>query len=195
MDSSLQILRWFTLCLWFIWLLFYWNGGRRTLNDIRKASRTLDKFLIISIAGLSVLLVGFGFAATLDWIHLLACGNHWVVALMGCLLTFVGVMGTFYSRGYLGCMWTAEVALQFEHQVVDTGPYRIVRHPIYTFALMMYFGTALVFPILWSWLACLGVMIAYVLKTHDEDIFLEENLPGYQAYQQQVCYRLIPLVW
>jgi len=103
--------------------------------------------------------------------------------------------GTFYCRHYLGRFWTAEAALQALHQVVDSGPYGVVRHPIYTAAWVMYLGTGLVFAIWWNWLACGLVMVAYILKARYEDVFLAANLPGYPAYQQRVRYQLIPGVW
>ena len=105
------------------------------------------------------------------------------------------MIGTFYCRNYLGRFWTAETALQANHQIVDSGPYRAVRHPIYTCACVMYLGTALVFAAWWNGLIAGLVMLGYALKAKLEDDFLVCNLPGYQDYSQRVRYRLMLGIW
>jgi protein-S-isoprenylcysteine O-methyltransferase Ste14 len=105
------------------------------------------------------------------------------------------MVGTFSCRHYLGKFWAADATLQANHQVVDTGPYRLVRHPIYTMALMMYLGTTLVFPVWWNGLAFVGLLVMHLLKTWSEDRFLRAELTGYAEYQTRVRFRLIPGVW
>jgi Putative protein-S-isoprenylcysteine methyltransferase len=103
--------------------------------------------------------------------------------------------GTFYCRHYLGRFWTAETTLLTEHQIVDRGPYGLVRHPIYTSACVMYFGTVLMFPAWWLILAAAIAIGAYVLKANLEDQFLMRRLSGYEDYRKRVKYRLLPGVW
>jgi len=193
------VLRWLTLGLWLSWLVVYWEGGRRIVGDIRQSVRAansyLDTGLMIAIALLSLALFMTGLLISLRWLVVHPWVQNGWVALLGTFLTLVGMSGTFYCRHYLGRFWTAEAALQASHQVVDSGPYGVVRHPIYTAALVMYLGTGLVFATWWNWLACGLVMVAYILKARYEDMFLAANLPGYPAYQQRVRYQLIPGVW
>jgi protein-S-isoprenylcysteine O-methyltransferase Ste14 len=59
----------------------------------------------------------------------------------------------------------------------------------------MYIGTTLVFPTWWNILATLLIILAYILKTLDEDQYLEDNLTGYTDYQRRVPYHLVPRVW
>jgi protein-S-isoprenylcysteine O-methyltransferase Ste14 len=101
----------------------------------------------------------------------------------------------FYCRHHLGRFWTAETSLVKEHQIIDSGPYHFIRHPIYTFALVMYVGLALGFHSVWS-LFLVGIICAvYIFKTKDEDTFLEKNLSGYQEYKSRVRFRLFPGLW
>ncbi|HKS26461.1 MAG TPA: isoprenylcysteine carboxylmethyltransferase family protein [Pyrinomonadaceae bacterium] len=93
--------------------------------------------------------------------------------------------------------FTVDVRLQRErgHHVVMRGPYRYIRHPGYTSALVSAFLSALA---LGSWVALIPAAIyALVLlrRTILEDRFLRENLEGYSSYTTQVRYRLLPGLW
>jgi len=107
----------------------------------------------------------------------------------------IGIVGMFYCRHYLGRFWTAETTLMSGHQVVNRGPYGVVRHPIYSFAIAMYVGVGIVFPVWWNLLLVSAIAGAYALKAREEDRFLEEKLEGYREYKERVRYRIIPWVW
>jgi len=80
-------------------------------------------------------------------------------------------------------------------RVVSTGPYAIVRHPMYAIAVPYFISMAL---LLGSWYG-VGVSLfldaALVLRTIGEDRLLQSSLDGYSDYAQRVRYRLIPHVW
>jgi protein-S-isoprenylcysteine O-methyltransferase Ste14 len=81
------------------------------------------------------------------------------------------------------------------HTVVETRPYAIIRHPMYSAALGMFPGMALALGSYWALLpACLagGLLI---LRTHWEDQTLQAELEGYREYTHRVPYKLIPHVW
>ncbi len=192
----LTSLSWFIVAVWLFWFLAYWNGGGRILSDIRRSlasgGERLDTALLVFIALFSPVLPFTGLAVAAGWLN---PGQTVWAALAGALATGLGMGGTFFCRRYLGRFWTAETALQESHRVVDRGPYRIVRHPIYSMACLMHAGTALAFSIWWNWIACGLVIMAYVLKTAGEDAYLASNLAGYAAYKQRVRYRLLPGLW
>lgn len=83
---------------------------------------------------------------------------------VGCLFTLTGIVGTFYCRAVLGKFWTAEAARQVNHAVIDYGPYSVARHPIYSFAILLYLGLGLVFPVWWNLLAAAGIALGCALK-------------------------------
>jgi len=192
-----SILRWLTLIAWLSWFVYYWSAGKRALDDLKKAAQPdrppLDKWLMamiglmFAIIGASALLINLNITRVdpaLDWLS-------WP----GALLAFCGMIGTLYCRSVLGRFWTADTALRSDHQIVDRGPYGIVRHPIYSAVSVQLIGTALVYPI---WIVISTAMIAvaaYALKANLEDDFLAKQLAGYEAYRQRVKYRLIPKVW
>jgi protein-S-isoprenylcysteine O-methyltransferase Ste14 len=81
------------------------------------------------------------------------------------------------------------------HKVVDTGPYSIVRHPLYTFSSFLVVGIALALASYWALLPVALGAVVLVVRTSLEDRMLRNELEGYQAYASRVRYRLIPGVW
>lgn len=181
-----------TIIGFLLWLLIYWQGGRRAVADIRHAASGLDAALMLVIAGGTMVIAAGGLALLLGLIEA-PVGS--LTAILGLLLTATGIGGTLYARHYLGRFWTAEAVVQEEHQVVDTGPYALVRHPIYAAAILLYFGLGLTLNASWFWIAVVLVVAAYAWKTRLEDRLLEAELPGYQAYRRKTRYMLIPGIW
>lgn len=87
------------------------------------------------------------------------------------------------------------VTIQERQQVVSTGPYRFVRHPMYAGTLLFFVGTPL---LLGSWIGlCFVPVFAAVLAARAvlEERTLAKGLPGYTEYAARVRFRLIPYVW
>ena len=81
------------------------------------------------------------------------------------------------------------------HKVATDGPYRFVRHPGYTGAILSFLGSPLLLGSWWAFIPTAIGIGGYVLRTALEDKTLQLELEGYQAYTEQVHYRLIPGVW
>jgi protein-S-isoprenylcysteine O-methyltransferase Ste14 len=80
-------------------------------------------------------------------------------------------------------------------KVISTGPYALVRHPMYAGALVLVAGIPLALGS-WSGLVTFVPFAAVLIwRLVDEEIFLEKNLPGYSEYCRRVRYRLVPSVW
>jgi protein-S-isoprenylcysteine O-methyltransferase Ste14 len=88
---------------------------------------------------------------------------------------------------------TIEVAMG--QKVVATGPYAIVRHPMYASASLYIFGTSLALGSYWGFLAAAGMLPFLIWRLLDEERLLARDLQGYTEYQTRVPYRLIPFVW
>jgi protein-S-isoprenylcysteine O-methyltransferase Ste14 len=104
---------------------------------------------------------------------------------------FLIVLRVFQENAFTAA--TIEVAA--DQKVISTGPYAVVRHPMYAGALVLLFGTALALGSSWGSVP-FGVMtLTIAARLLDEERFLANNLPGYTDYCQRVRYRLIPFVW
>jgi protein-S-isoprenylcysteine O-methyltransferase Ste14 len=82
-----------------------------------------------------------------------------------------------------------------DQQVITSGPYTIVRHPMYLGSLVMLIGIPLSLGSLWGLLTIVFMAAVIVLRLLDEEQFLATNLAGYRAYTEHVHYRLVPFVW
>ena len=116
------------------------------------------------------------------------------VVIAGDVLTALGFLITF--RVFQENTFTsATVEIAQDQKVISTGPYAIVRHPMYVGGLLIFIGAPLALGSYWGLLAFLVALPALVWRLLDEEKFLAKNLPGYVEYKQRVRYRIIPLVW
>ena len=80
-------------------------------------------------------------------------------------------------------------------KVISTGPYAIIRHPMYVAVLTMYILSPLALGSYWAVLAILPLPVLVVFRIENEEKILIDKLPGYRVYAQKVKYRLIPYIW
>jgi protein-S-isoprenylcysteine O-methyltransferase Ste14 len=82
-----------------------------------------------------------------------------------------------------------------EQKVIMTGPYALVRHPMYVGGLVMLLGVPLALGSWWGLLTVIPITLVIVWRLLDEEKFLAKNLAGYSEYQNKVRCRLLPFVW
>jgi len=80
-------------------------------------------------------------------------------------------------------------------QVVSTGVYGFVRHPMYLGAILMFVGAPLVLGSFYGILAGLALTILLMARIREEEVMLARDLEGYREYTQNVRYRLFPFLW
>jgi protein-S-isoprenylcysteine O-methyltransferase Ste14 len=89
----------------------------------------------------------------------------------------------------------ATVTVEADQQLVSTGLYGLVRHPMYVGTLIMMVGTPLALDSYWGLATLIPALLALALRIVDEENMLSQELAGYDEYMQQVRYRLVPHVW
>ena len=106
---------------------------------------------------------------------------------IGFLIVFLTFRENTFTAG------TIEVA---EGQpVIDSGPYAVVRHPMYAGALVMIAGIPLALGSWWGLIPAALLVPVLVWRLLREETFLAANLPGYDAYRGRIHYRLVPIFW
>ena len=110
-----------------------------------------------------------------------------VLAALGFFIVFLVFKENTYTA--------ATIEVSPEQTVIATGPYAIVRHPMYAGALIMLFGTPLALGSWWTLFLFLLMGFVIVWRLLDEEKFLAKNLSGYKEYCRKVQYRLIPFIW
>lgn len=89
----------------------------------------------------------------------------------------------------------ATIQIAEDQKVISTGPYAIVRHPMYGSALLYLLGTPLALGSYWGVLVFLAIIPFLIWRILDEEQALAKDLPGYTEYQRRVRYRLLPMIW
>jgi protein-S-isoprenylcysteine O-methyltransferase Ste14 len=106
--------------------------------------------------------------------------------LLGLALTLFGLGFAVWARRTLGRHWSGEVTAKVDHELIRTGPYRLVRHPIYTGAILMYVGPALISGRLQGVLALVVVGLAYARKIGMEERNLHALFgPAWEEYRRE----------
>jgi protein-S-isoprenylcysteine O-methyltransferase Ste14 len=113
---------------------------------------------------------------------------------LGDAFCIVGLLMALWSRWKLADNWSSNVTFRKGHELIQEGPYRVVRHPIYTGLLLMCMGTAIAGANLHSYLGFLLICVGCWIKLKQEESLLLRHFPGdYPSYQHRVK-ALIPFL-
>lgn len=147
--------------------------------------------LLLAVAGFTLLFKqGFGFGV----LGRQVVPDSAAIAYTGLALTVAGLAFAIWARLLLGGNWSALVTIKRDHRIVRRGPYRVVRHPIYSGGLLAVLGTALVVGELRGLIALALIFTAWWLKLRLEEEFLEKQFgEEYVEYRRKVK-ALIPFV-
>jgi len=153
-------------------------------------TRTIQK-VIQSVA--SIAFIGIFLLSAFDY------KNNWsnvplefsYVANLFCALAFVLLFYVFKQNTFL----SATIEVQEKQQVVSTGLYGIVRHPMYTGALALLLFTPIALGSYYGLFSVLILVVVIVYRAIDEEKDLKQNLVGYKEYCEKVKYRLIPFIF
>jgi protein-S-isoprenylcysteine O-methyltransferase Ste14 len=109
------------------------------------------------------------------------------VYLLGLALLVAGLGVAVWARAYLGRNWSGTVSVKEGHELIRTGPYAYVRHPIYTGLLAAVLGTAIASGTVRAALGFLIILAALARKLRAEEVFMRETFPDeYPRYSAEV---------
>jgi protein-S-isoprenylcysteine O-methyltransferase Ste14 len=109
------------------------------------------------------------------------------------ILVLTGLVVAVSARVVLGGNWSARVTLKEGHELIQRGPYRVVRHPIYSGLLLMLLGTAVLVGRVSGFLALLIWFCGFWIKLRQEEALLITRLPGYSEYKARTK-ALVPFI-
>jgi protein-S-isoprenylcysteine O-methyltransferase Ste14 len=104
-------------------------------------------------------------------------------------------MSLFYRVFNENSFASATIEVDKDQPVISTGPYSVVRHPMYSGALLVFMFTPLALDSLYGMIPAACILIILIFRTLDEENFLNQDLSGYPDYCKEVRFRLIPYVW
>jgi protein-S-isoprenylcysteine O-methyltransferase Ste14 len=109
------------------------------------------------------------------------------LSLLALVLVVAGAAFAIWARLTIGTNWSGTVTLKEDHELIQRGPYRVVRHPIYTGLLFMGLGAALQFAESYSFVLLVVVTIMFAFKMRLEEKLMTQNFPDqYPAYRRRV---------
>ena len=134
-------------------------------------------------------LVGVGFLPP-EW----PSGAQRILSTVGIVLAVVAGAIAVWSSRLLGRGFTPYPRPLASGELVDRGPYRIVRHPVYSAGLLLFAGYSLYAGVL-ALIVTVALGVVWALKARVEEGFLRERYPGYAAYASSVRFRLVPFLY
>ncbi|MGD9896708.1 MAG: isoprenylcysteine carboxylmethyltransferase family protein [Candidatus Methylacidiphilaceae bacterium] len=154
--------------------------------ETRPIQKVLISFVYVCMLGLvivSALDHRLGWSHAPAWISIL--GN--VLVALGLMINLLVLRENSYSASTIQTMPG--------QKVITTGPYALVRHPMYCGALILVAGAPLALGSYWGLLFLLLTTPVLIFRILDEEKMLESSLGGYDSYKAKVGYRLVPGVW
>jgi protein-S-isoprenylcysteine O-methyltransferase Ste14 len=156
-----------------LWILFgvYWLISALKRKKTKKRESWLQRLLYVL-----PLFLGFALLsrpeASHGWLGARFLPDSAIVQWIGVLLTAAGVAVAFWARVHLGSNWSGVVTLKEDHELIRTGPYRTIRHPIYTGILISILGTVVAMGQVRALIAFFIVWMSFYIKARREESFL-----------------------
>jgi len=172
--------------LWLVWAISWFGAGIFSARTIKRPEWRREIFsYVLEASGMVLLLIVVGNGHDLLWrLWRLPAALQW--AMLG--VAVLGFLFTWWARLTLGRLWSGRVTKKQDHRIVESGPYGIVRHPIYTGLLVAAFATAALKGTAPALAGAALLIVGWSVKARLEERFLSEELgaEAYGAYRQRV---------
>jgi protein-S-isoprenylcysteine O-methyltransferase Ste14 len=165
-------------CAWFaIWIVWALRGKKA---ERREGVSSRLSYTILNVAAFWLMFAG---DVSQGWLRTrLYAPEPWTQAL-GIALTAAGLAFAVWARAYLGRNWSGVVSVKVGHELVRSGPYRWVRHPIYSGMILAMLGTALVRHQMRGFIAVVLLYAGFTIKSRiEEQVMMATFGPEYAQY-------------
>jgi len=189
--------------LWFyyaffpvVWIAFivYWqikSFGNKTTQRLEPAASRILRLLVflIVIVILSVPRI------PLPWLYLQLWPSGLLPFWLGAAITVAGLLFAVWAREHLGRNWSRSVTIKQDHELITSGPYAVVRHPIYTGSLAGFVGMAIAIAQLRGVIAVALIFLVFWAKLRLEEEWMRSQFgETYAAYSHQTA-ALVPYIF
>jgi len=170
--------------LWAAWIVSWMLGALWASKPQARPSERDERFYwLLTLAGAVLMFLNFRTGrmelvwSSPDWIE-------WTLL----VIAAIGLGFTWWARIHLGTLWSGRVTRKPDHHIIDTGPYGIVRHPIYTGILIAIIATVLLRPGPFGLAGAALLAVSFVVKARLEERFLMQELgaDAYDGYRRRV---------
>jgi protein-S-isoprenylcysteine O-methyltransferase Ste14 len=175
------------------WIIFvlYWIAGAIKTRATREKESAASRIAILAIEGTGYVLI-FSGSAGIGFLGTRFMSRTQASAGLGVVLTWSGIGLAIWARYHLAEYWSARITIKEDHQLIRTGPYAHLRHPIYSGLVLATMGSALVID---EWRCVLGVCLVltgYWFKARKEEAMLSQQFgDAFREHQKHTGF-LIP---
>jgi protein-S-isoprenylcysteine O-methyltransferase Ste14 len=178
--------------LWLAWLFYWWYSSRnvkptRVSEPLRSQLRHRVPIIFAALLLAAPRWVPRGLTR-----RFLPEGAFFPV--LGTVLLAAGLGFSVWARRHLGRNWSTHVVVKEDHTLIRTGPYRYVRHPIYTGILLAFLGMVATIGEWRGVVAFACVLVSFSVKSRQEEARMRETFPEYAQYQRETK-ALVPGVY
>ena len=178
--------------IWIAWFV-YWYAGRKDAKAVQRRESPVSRAAHIVPLTLAVALFAFP-DLWRGWLSLRILPFSFVTYWIGIAVLVAGLAFAVAARRHLGGNWSGTVTVKHGHELIRTGPYALVRHPIYTGILVGFVGSAVSLGEVRGLVAIALVLVAFLLKIRLEERWMTESFgDAYRRYRAKVK-GLIPFV-
>jgi protein-S-isoprenylcysteine O-methyltransferase Ste14 len=170
-----------------LWIIFcvYWTVSAMRVKRTRRTESSALRVATVAVLGCGAVLV-FSRATNFGILSRRFIPDEALIKAIAVALVACGISIAIWARRHLGEFWSARVTLKEDHQLIQTGPYARVRHPIYSGLLLAMIGTGL---FVGEWRAVLGVFLIFVshwLKAlREEKLLVSQFGSTYEDYRRR----------
>jgi protein-S-isoprenylcysteine O-methyltransferase Ste14 len=186
--------------LWFyesffpvVWILFllYWQIKATNTKATQRIESAASRILRVFIFLIAIVLL-LTIRIPLPWLYL----QLWPVGLLafwlGAAVTVAGLLFAVWAREHLGRNWSRSVTIKKGHELITTGPYAMVRHPIYTGILIGFLGMAITISQVRGFIVVVLIFLAFWIKLSMEEQWMRSQFgEAYASYARQTA-ALVP---
>lgn len=176
--------------------IYVWRKNPELLMRRSRIGQGTKKWDLVLLALFGITYLAIPIVAALDTQHHWSKMTIWLYPVGVVLYVFFVVVFTWAMSVNPHFEKTVRIQKELNHQVIDSGPYRIVRHPGYIAAMLgLVIATPLLLGSWWAFIPAMLALLCLLLRTALEDLTLRKELSGYEAYTKKVHYRLLPGLW
>ena len=180
------------VAVWVVWWILWIAASAWSDRDVKAPPRRQHvSYRLLPVAGVFLLFGADGLTRSGE---VTLWDTPRIVAWMMVAVAIAGFLFAGWARIHLGRLWSGIVSRKADHHIVDTGPYGIVRHPIYAGIIVASAATAAQRGTGQAWLGMAVMTLGWYIKARLEERFLRDELgPAYDAYSRRVPM-LVPFI-
>jgi protein-S-isoprenylcysteine O-methyltransferase Ste14 len=184
----------FTIIIWpFFAFLAVWVITGLSVKRTKERQTSLEK-LSYSIFSIIAIILLF-FIANIPPLNIPLIQSSLVLHSFGFLVEVLGLCIAIWARITLGRNWSASVTFKEKHELITKGPYRLVRHPIYTGMITMFLGAAIYLGVIAGFLALFFIFLSFSIKLRDEEVLMTKHFPKEYTKYKKTTKALIPFIY